>query len=88
MLNTQVGIYIRQLDVAYDYAFEAGNFLDQANRRELRSRHIHTITIGYHVWESVLPGLGVRNLTDARVNDTWGYPLPGRSWFVSLTKSW
>jgi outer membrane cobalamin receptor len=88
MLNTQVGIYIRQLDVAYDYAFEAGNFLDQANRRELRSRHIHTITIGYHVRESDLLGLGVRNLTDARVNDTWGYPLPGRSWFVSLTKNW
>ncbi|MDA0709609.1 MAG: TonB-dependent receptor, partial [bacterium] len=68
----------------YDYAFEDGNFLDQANRRPLASRHIHNAGMKIRVGKGVQAGLEVKNLGNAQVADTWGYPLPGRAMFVNL----
>ena len=73
---------------SYDYVFEDGNFLDQVNRRELASRHIHSSSLRVNVRKSIHLGLDAKNITDARVNDVWGYPLPGRSWSVSLKETW
>ena len=70
--------------VFYDYTFEDGNFLDRANRRPLFSRHVHNAGVkvdtrlGFHI------GLEVKNLTGAQIADTWGYPLPGRAFFLSV----
>ena len=29
----------------------------------------------------------IRNITDNQIADIWGYPLPGRSFFVNISKS-
>ncbi len=68
----------------YNYAFEDGNFLDPANRRPLSSRHIHGASIGWVVGGRLQASLEGRNLTNTQVHDVWGYPLPGRAWFISL----
>jgi iron complex outermembrane receptor protein len=86
--SARADIRISRVSASYDYAFEGGNFLDQANRRKLDSRHIHSAALRVKVRKSIQLGLDARNITDARVNDLWGYPLPGRSWFVSLKESW
>jgi outer membrane cobalamin receptor len=79
---------ISRFSASYDYAFEGRNFLDQANRRKLDSRHVHSAALRVNVRKSIQLGLDARNITDAMVNDLWGYPLPGRSWFVSIQESW
>lgn len=73
---------------SHDYAFESGNFLDQANRRRLEARHIHTASVRYTVRRGLTLGLNGRNLTDTRATDVLGYPLPGRAWFVSCSTRW
>jgi outer membrane cobalamin receptor len=78
----------RRLAMSYDYSFEDGNFLDQANRRKLDARHIHSASLRVTVWDSVRLGLDVQNFTDAAVADLWGYPQPGRSWSISLQNEW
>ena len=86
--SIRTNLSISRLTASYDYAFEDGNFLDQANRRELSSRHIHTASLRVKVRKTIQLGLDARNIADARINDLWGYPLPGRSWFVSVLQDW
>ena len=86
--SIRTDLRISRLTASYDYAFEDGNFLDQANRRELNSRHIHTASLRVKVRKTIHLGLDARNIADARINDLWGYPLPGRSWFVSVLQNW
>ncbi len=68
----------------YDYTFQGGNFLDPANRRPLDPRHLHGAVVHLDVSPSVRLGLEARNITNAQINDVWGYPLPGRAWFVNV----
>ena len=68
----------------YDYAFEDGNFLDQANRRPLLSRHVHNAGVKVDTRLRFHVGLEVKNLTGSQIADIWGYPLPGRAFFVSV----
>ncbi len=70
--------------VFYDYIYEGGNFLDRANRRALAARHIHNAGVKIDVKQRFHIGLEVKNLNGARIADTWGYPLPGRGFFVSV----
>lgn len=68
----------------YDYTFEDGNFLDQANRRPLLSRHIHNVGVTVEIKKGIRVGLEAKNLKGAQIADTWGYPLPGRALFVNV----
>ena len=70
--------------VFYDYTFEDGNFLDRANRRLLLSRHVHNTGVKVDTRLRFHIGLEVKNLTGAQIADTWGYPLPGRTFFLSV----
>jgi iron complex outermembrane receptor protein len=75
---------INRFTAFYDYTFEDGNFIDQANRRPLASRHIHNVGVTVDLRNRVQIGLEAKNLKDAQIADTWGYPLPGRAFFVNI----
>jgi outer membrane receptor protein involved in Fe transport len=75
---------VNRFSAFYDYTFEDGNFLDQANRRPLASRHIHNMGVKVDVKNGVQVGLEAKNIKDAQIADTWGYPLPGRAFFVNV----
>ncbi|MBS12694.1 MAG: hypothetical protein CME19_13955 [Gemmatimonadetes bacterium] len=77
-----------RMTATYVYAFEDGNVLDQANRRHLPSRHLHNISLRVRVGLNTRVGIDATNLSNARVFDLWGYPLPGRAFGVSLTQQW
>ena len=69
--------------LAYDYSLEDGSFLDQANRRPLSMRQIHNAGVIVDTRLRLQIGLEARNLSGAQIADTWGYPLPGRAFFLS-----
>ena len=70
--------------LAYDYSLEDGSFRDQANRRPLSMRQIHNVGVIVNTGLRLQIGLEARNLSGAQIADTWGYPLPGRAFFVSV----
>jgi iron complex outermembrane receptor protein len=62
------------------------NFLDPANMMEIPARDLHNVVLQ---WFTPLPGFTVtaeaRNLTDDRAYDVSGFPLPGRSFYTTLS---
>ncbi|MFQ5510980.1 MAG: TonB-dependent receptor [Candidatus Krumholzibacteriia bacterium] len=62
------------------------NFLDPANRQTVPAREIHNAAMRLSPLGGAL-SLTVegRNLADRRIGDVNGFPLPGRSFFATLT---
>jgi outer membrane cobalamin receptor len=61
------------------------NYLDRANMREVGARNVHNAVVQFFF---PVPGLKLsfegRNLTDNRLSDISGFPLPGRSFYTTL----
>ena len=70
-----------------DYTFEDGNYLDQANHRPVSPRHIHNGGVRIRLLDSAELTVEGKNLRNGQVADLWGYPLPGRSFFVTLREN-
>ncbi len=71
--------------LTYNLAFEGGSFLDRANLRPVRARVIHNAGAGLTLFRTVRLMWEVKNLTDDQVADVWGYPLPGRGYFLGAS---
>jgi iron complex outermembrane receptor protein len=74
----------------YQVDYESSSFRDRANLPENESpeRTLHGIGVSFRLLDGAVELAGaVENLTDERVTDVEGYPLPGRSAQVSLTVS-
>ena len=63
------------------------HFLDRANLRPVPVRLVHSLGGDIAVPASTVLVWEVRNLTDDQVADLWGYPLPGRAYFLSLKRN-
>jgi outer membrane cobalamin receptor len=81
-VHTSLGVAL--FHFFYDYTFSAGNFLDRANLRPIPERHIHNVGIRVNPWRQVEITLEAKNLMDNQIADLWGYPLPGRSFFMTV----
>lgn len=70
----------------YELHFIGSNYLDLANMREVPSREIHNALL-----ELTLPAHGLsisfegRNLGNDQISDVNGFPLPGRSFYTTLS---
>ena len=84
VLFCRVDTHVRSTDFSYEYTFEDSSFLDRANRKPLSSRHIHNVRLSHTFASRVTAGFDIINITDSQVADVWGYPLPGRTLFVTL----
>jgi len=82
--NVHADCRIGPATVFYDYAFEDGSYLDRANLRPVPTRHIHNAGIRWALYRGVQATIEAKNLRDSQVADVWGYPLPGRSLFVTV----
>ena len=70
----------------YEYEYESSHFLDRSNLRVVPGRSIQSLAMT--VVFGILEFSGeIRNITDNQIADIWGYPLPGRSFFVTVSKS-
>ena len=77
--------------VHYEASRESRHFLDRANLRPVPRRVVHNVGGSLAVLEGAEITWEVRNLTANQVADLWGYPLPGRAFFVTLRqdiKTW
>ena len=70
-----------------EYSYIGPNFITQANTKLLDARKILNTGIVVHPDEQTAFGVEMKNVLDDRAVDVRGFPLPGRSVFVSFEKS-
>ncbi|NIO02234.1 MAG: TonB-dependent receptor [Candidatus Latescibacteria bacterium] len=72
--------------VTYELHYIGANFLDRANLQEVPAREIHNVVVRI---DMPVDGLSItaegRNITDNRVSDVSGFPLPGRTLYTTLS---
>jgi iron complex outermembrane receptor protein len=84
--NASLKLFSGAGSIAYEFSYAGANFRDRANSESLyiRQRIFHTITAVYTPrWDITLTA-EARNIADGRTQDVAGYPLPGRSFTVSV----
>ncbi len=76
-----------RFSVFYELNYTGTTYLDRANFKESRRGAVHNtgVTISNALFAGVKAGFEVKNFTDNQVKDAIGYPLPGRSFYVTLT---
>ena len=76
----------RRWKLSWEAHYIGANFLRRANLDEVAARNLHSAIVQLFM---PLPGLSftveARNITDERASDVSGYPLPGRSFYTTLS---
>ena len=87
-LHVNADLSVGEHALRYELSRESRHFLDRANSdlREVPGRFVHSAMARRRLWAAAELKFEVRNLTDDQIVDLWGYPLPGRSLFVSVTQ--
>ncbi len=67
----------------YSFNRESRSFIDRANLNPVPARSVHGVGIDFPLIEGIRITMEVRNMGNNQIADVWGYPLPGRSYFVS-----
>ena len=65
----------------YEFTAADDNYLDQANFEKVSDRRVHSAGVSATWDRTVIFSFEVKNLTDERISDVLGFPLPGRAWF-------
>jgi outer membrane cobalamin receptor len=72
--------------------YVSGNYWDRANLYLVPDRHVYNLGSSVDVYKkkdaAITVTLEAKNLADDRIADVAGYPLPGRSYFVTLQGKW
>ncbi len=84
-LFNRVGVRWRNLEVFHEFSWTAGNYLDAANFEKAESREIHNVGLRIRVRPCLSVTAEAKNLTDEQVADALGFPLPGRSYYVTVS---
>jgi iron complex outermembrane receptor protein len=82
--DVHVRIPWRRTALSYALQFDGRHYLDRANLRPVDARLEHNAKVSCRLWTGGQGVLEGRNLTDRQAADLWGYPLPRRSWYLSL----
>ncbi len=69
------------LYVSHNYT--EGNFITRANTKKLDDRRISNCGLKIEPYEKLCISLDLKNITDEMVTDLRGFPLEGRSWYVT-----
>lgn len=68
-----------------EYRYMSDMFLDTQNLLKVTNRSIVTAGLALTLFDHVTTSFTARNITNDRTVDTIGYPLPGRSYWGSIT---
>lgn len=69
----------------YQWSRDNGNFLDRANLKPVPARNIQTLGLNIETGFGSL-NIEAKNFGDEQVSDIVGYPLPGKSFHVSIKR--
>jgi iron complex outermembrane receptor protein len=85
-LFVRTALAVGRITFRYDYHFEGDTYRDRANLPENMSpaRHLHGVGARVELTEDLALDAQVQNVFDAAVADVEGYPLPGRTFYVTL----
>ena len=83
-LDTRVSLDLERGQIYGEFSRESRHFLDRANLRQVPVRALFTLGGAVPLAGDLVLSWELRNLTDNRVADLWGYPLPGRSYGFSV----
>jgi len=73
------------MNLAWKLHYIGSNFLDRANMKEVPGREIHSISLETKpLGDRFLITLEGRNLTNNQIRDVSGFPLPGRSFYLTM----
>jgi iron complex outermembrane receptor protein len=74
----------RRWDVTYEFQWIGKNYLDPANLRPVPAREIHNLALRLNLFAGrVSVTAQSQNLTNDRIRDVNGFPLPGRSFYIT-----
>ncbi len=80
-LFLRLDLYNTRLRGWYEFVGSDDNFLDQANFENVQDRKVHNAGVSATWGESLILTFELKNITDERISDVLGFPLPGRAWF-------
>ena len=83
-LNTRATFDLAHLEIYGELSRESRHFLDRANLRGLPVRTLYSLGGHLPLVEGISISWELRNLTGNQMADLWGYPLPGRSFGLSI----
>jgi len=86
-LSAKVDLYSKHFSIFYSYHFTDQNFLDRANQRIANSRQIHNLGFSIRRAPAWSLTLEAKNLSNNQIEDVFGFPLPGRSYFLTMSGS-
>ncbi len=86
-LFNRVEVLLGRVRIFHEIDFMGESFLDRANTREIDRRVLQNLGLSLKVNKHSTLSFEVKNITDERTEDVIGYPLPGRSCFVSANIS-
>jgi len=76
----------RRWKLSYELHHIGANYLDRANMQEVAARSLHNLAFRFEVpVEGLAFTLEGRNLSDNQIRDVIGYPLPGRTFYSTVT---
>jgi iron complex outermembrane receptor protein len=79
-----VDVIERWWSLSYEYHHIGSNFLKRANLKEVPARELHNIALRLKPFtDTVTLTVEGQNLTDNRVSDVAGFPLPGRAVYAT-----
>ena len=83
-LNARIALDLARAGVYCEFSRESRHFLDRANLRMVPVRVLYHLGGRVPLVEGVALSWVLRNLSDNRVADLWGYPLPGRTYALAM----
>jgi len=69
--------------VYYSLSRSGKKFLDSANLYPISKSDMHNLGVSYLFGKTTVTAEG-KNLTDNQISDIMGFPLPGRSFFITV----
>jgi len=83
-LNGNTELSVNQWKLNYDVNIENRHFIDRANLRNVDGRILHELRLTIPTKTSATFNIEICNLSNNQAADLWAYPLPGRSYFLTL----
>ena len=81
----RLGLRRARWSASYEFHYVSRNFLDRYNALPVGPRSLHDVSLGAVPWPwSPEWTAECRNLTDQRVEDFAGFPLPGRTFYAGF----